>query len=87
VTQEFLRKARARTELTSLSSTFRANTQQLRAERRSRQGHAARRPVEDVYSAIQAQFGSLTGKPVQPVQPRVVGDRPVRAKYRQDPAT
>jgi multidrug efflux pump len=60
VLQEFLAKARARPELASLSSTFRANTQQLRAKVDRDKATLIGVPVEDVYSAIQAQFGSLT---------------------------
>ncbi len=60
VTQEFLKAARARPELASLSSTFRANTQQLRAIVDRDKATLIGVPVEDVYSAIQAQFGSLT---------------------------
>jgi multidrug efflux pump len=60
VTQDFLKTARTRPELASLSSTYRANTQQLRAivdrEKATLLGVA----IDDVYSAIQAQFGSLT---------------------------
>ena len=60
VLQDFLKKARARPELTSLSSTFRANTQQLRAVVDRDKATLLGVPIEDVYSAIQAQFGSLT---------------------------
>jgi multidrug efflux pump len=60
VTQDFLKKARTRAELASLSSTFRANTQQLRAIVDRDKATLLGVPVEDVYSAIQAQFGSLT---------------------------
>ena len=60
VTQEFLAKARTRPELTALSSTFRANTQQLRANVDRDKATLLGVPVDDVYSAIQAQFGSLT---------------------------
>ncbi len=60
VTQEFLAKARGRHELASLSSTFRANTQQLRAVVDRDKATLLGVQIEDVYSAIQAQFGSLT---------------------------
>ena len=60
VTQEFLAKARSRPELARLSSTFRANTQQLRAVVDRDKATLLGVQVEDVYSAIQAQFGSLT---------------------------
>ena len=60
VTQEFLAKARARPELTTLSTTFRANTQQLRAIVDRDKATLLGCSIDDVYSAIQAQFGSLT---------------------------
>jgi len=60
VTQEFLAKARQRPELTGLSSTFRANTQQLRANVDRDKATLLGVSIDDVYSAIQAQFGSLT---------------------------
>ena len=60
VTQAFMAKARARAELASVSSTFRANTQQLRAIVDRDKATLLGVQVEDVYSAIQAQFGSLT---------------------------
>lgn len=60
LTQKFLSKARQRPELTGLSSTFRATTQQLSAEVNRDKANLLGVPVKDVYSAIQAQFGSLT---------------------------
>ncbi len=60
VTQQFLQKARTREELTTLSSTYRANTQQLKANVDREKATLLGIPVQDVYSAIQAQFGSLT---------------------------
>ena len=60
VTQQFLAKARQRTELSSLNSTFRAISQQLRAELDRSESELLGVPVADVYSALQAQFGSIT---------------------------
>jgi multidrug efflux pump len=60
VTQKFLGKARERPELSSLSTTFRANSQQLRANVDRDKTTLLGVPVQDVYSAIQAQFGSVT---------------------------
>jgi len=60
VTSDFLKKARARPELTSLSTTFRATTQQLRANVDRDKATLLGVSVEDVNNAIQAQFGSLT---------------------------
>ncbi len=85
VTQEFLRKARTRTELTSLSSTFRANTQQLRANVDRDKATLLGVPVEDVYSAIQAQFGSLTASQYNQWSRVWWVIVQSDAKYRQDP--
>jgi multidrug efflux pump len=60
VTRQFIAKASARPELTSLNSTFRATTQQLSADVDREKTTLLNVPVQDVYSAIQAQFGSLT---------------------------
>jgi multidrug efflux pump len=60
VTQDFLKKARATPGLARVYSTFRANTQQLRTIVDRDKATLLGVPVEDVYSAIQAQFGSLT---------------------------
>ena len=60
VTQTFLRKARTDPRLAGLSTTFRANTQQLLATVDRDKATLLGVPVEDVYSAMQAQFGSLT---------------------------
>ena len=57
--QAFLAKARARPELIGLASTYRANTQQLRADVDREKTTLLGIPIQDVYSAIQAQFGSL----------------------------
>jgi multidrug efflux pump len=60
ITQQFLAKARARPEVSGLNSTFRAASQQLRAEVDRSRSELLGLPVEDVYSALQAQFGSIT---------------------------
>jgi multidrug efflux pump len=60
LTQNFLAKARQRPELSGLNSTFRASARQLRAEVDREKATLLGVPVQDVYSAIQAQFGSLT---------------------------
>lgn len=60
LTQQFLNKARQRPELTGLSSTFRATTRQLSADVDREKANLLGVSVKDVYSAIQAQFGSLT---------------------------
>jgi multidrug efflux pump len=60
VTRQFLSKARQRPELTGLNSTFRATTQQLSADVDREKANLLGVSVNDVYNAIQAQFGSLT---------------------------
>ena len=60
LTQKFLQKARQRPELTGLNTTFRASAQQLRADVDREKASLLDVPVEDIYSTIQAQFGSLT---------------------------
>ena len=60
VMKDFLKAARARPELTGLATTFSASTQQLRANVDRDKATLLGIPVQDVYSAIQAQFGSLT---------------------------
>ena len=58
--QLFVSKARQRPELTGLSTTFRATSQQLSADVDREKASLLGVPVKDVYSAIQAQFGSLS---------------------------
>jgi multidrug efflux pump len=59
ITQKFLSKARARPELTGMNSTFRSSSQQLRADVDRSKAELLNVPVQDVYSALQAQFGSI----------------------------
>jgi multidrug efflux pump len=59
VTQQFLDKARQRPELAGLSTTFRASSQQMRAEVDRSRAVLLGVPVSDVYSTLQAQFGSI----------------------------
>ena len=60
VTRQFIQKATDQPELTGLSTTFRATAMQLRADVDREKATLLGVPVQDVYSAIQAQFGSLT---------------------------
>jgi multidrug efflux pump len=60
ITQQFLARARLRPELSGMNSTFRAASQQLRAEVDRSRSVLLGLPVEDVYAALQAQFGSTT---------------------------
>jgi multidrug efflux pump len=60
VLQAFLKKARERPELTGLATTYSASTQQLKVSVDREKTQLLGIPIQDVYSAIQAQFGSLT---------------------------
>ncbi|MEW6441784.1 MAG: multidrug efflux RND transporter permease subunit [bacterium] len=59
LTQQFLARARERPELSGLNSTFRASCQQLRVDVDRDKAVLLNVPVQDVYSALQAQFGSI----------------------------
>jgi multidrug efflux pump len=59
VTEKFLAKARRRSELSRLATTFRASSQQMRANVNRDKAVLLGVPVEDVYSTLQAQFGSI----------------------------
>ncbi|MEW6078797.1 MAG: multidrug efflux RND transporter permease subunit [Thermodesulfobacteriota bacterium] len=60
LTREFIARASGRPELTGLSSTFRASARQLFVDVDRDKANLLGVPVQDVYNAIQAQFGSLT---------------------------
>lgn len=57
--QAFLEKCRASPILSGLNSTFRSSSLQLKAEVNRDMATLLGVPIEDVYSALQAQFGSL----------------------------
>jgi len=59
LTQQLLAEARRRPELAALNSTFRASSRQLRADVDRDKAVLLGVPVQDVYSALQAQFGSI----------------------------
>ncbi len=59
ITQQFLARARTRPELTGLNTTFNAVSQQMRITVDRDKAVLLGVPVQDVYSAIQAQFGSV----------------------------
>ncbi|TMH69710.1 MAG: multidrug efflux RND transporter permease subunit [Betaproteobacteria bacterium] len=86
VTQQFLQKARGRSELASLNTTYRANTQQLRADVDRAKATLLGVPIQDVYSAIQAQFGSLTVSQYNQSSRVWWVILQSDAKYRQDPS-
>jgi len=57
--RQFIDKARLRPELSGLNTTFQASSQQLRVDVDRSKAVLLGVPVEDVYSALQAQFGSI----------------------------
>jgi multidrug efflux pump len=59
VTQRVLEAAKARPELTGLNTTYRASARQLKVEVDRDKATLLGVNVQDVYNAIQAQFGSL----------------------------
>ncbi|HQR77200.1 MAG TPA: multidrug efflux RND transporter permease subunit, partial [Burkholderiaceae bacterium] len=59
VTQEFIKRAKARPELAGVNTTFRASSQQLKVDVDRDKATLLGVQISDVYSAIQAQFGSL----------------------------
>lgn len=59
VTKAFIQEASKRPELVGLSTTFRSSTPQLKANVDRAKAVLLQVPVEDVYNALQAQFGSL----------------------------
>ncbi|MCE5230403.1 multidrug efflux RND transporter permease subunit [bacterium] len=59
LTDEFIAKASVRPELSGLSTTFRASSRQFRADVDRDKANLLGVPVQDVYNAIQAQFGSV----------------------------
>jgi multidrug efflux pump len=59
ITQQVMLKARERPELTQLRTTFRASTQQLRVSVSREKAELLGVNIQDVYTAIQAQFGSV----------------------------
>jgi multidrug efflux pump len=59
-TQKMLAAARTRPELSGLNSTFRASSQQLKADVDRSKAELLNVPIQDVYSALQAQIGSIT---------------------------
>lgn len=59
ITDNFLKEAKKRPELTALNSTFRASTMQLKANVDRSKAVLLNVPINDVYSSLQAQFGSI----------------------------
>ena len=61
LTQQVIAKARERPELAAgMRTTFRASTQQLRVKVDREKAELLGVSIQDVYAAIQAQFGSIT---------------------------
>ncbi|MGE5247260.1 MAG: efflux RND transporter permease subunit, partial [Verrucomicrobiota bacterium] len=60
LTDQLLVEARRRPELSGLSSTFRAASRQLKVDVDREKAVLLGVPVQDVYNALQTQFGSIT---------------------------
>lgn len=59
MTLKFIKKASERKELSGLSTTFKSSNQQLRVHVDREKAVLLNVPIQDVYNAIQAQFGSI----------------------------
>ncbi len=59
VTDKFLAEAKKRDDLTRLHTTYRASSGQLKLDVNREKAILLGVPIEDVYSTLQAQFGSL----------------------------
>lgn len=86
VTQRFLAKAGKRPELAGLNSTFRASSRQLHVEVDREKAVLLGVPVQDVYSAIQAQFGSLVASQYNEYSRIWYVVLQSDSRYRQDPS-
>jgi len=60
LTEKVVAEAKKRPELTSVHTTFRASSRQLKVTVDREKAMLLGVPVQDVYNALQAQFGSLT---------------------------
>ncbi|MBF0282237.1 MAG: multidrug efflux RND transporter permease subunit [Zetaproteobacteria bacterium] len=85
VTQAFLEKAKSNPALMRLYTTFHANTQQLRVTVDREKAILLGVSVDDVYTAIQAQFGSLTASQFNQYSRVWWVVLQADAKYRQNP--
>ena len=86
LSQKFLAEAKKRPELTTVNSTFRATSRQLKVTVDREKARLLGVPVQDVYAALQAQFGSLTGSQFNQYSRVWWVIIQSDAKYRQDPA-
>ncbi len=86
LSQKFLAEAKKRPELTTVNSTFRATSRQLRVTVDREKAMLLGVPVQDVYAALQAQFGSLTVSQFNQYSRVWWVIIQSDAKYRQDPA-
>ena len=86
LSQKFLTEAKKRPELTTVNSTFRATSRQLKVTVDREKAMLLGVPVQDVYAALQAQFGSLTVSQFNQYSRVWWVIIQSDAKYRQDPA-
>jgi multidrug efflux pump len=85
LTQKFLAEAKKRPELTTVNCTFRANARQLKVTVDREKAMLLGVPVQDVYAALQAQFGSLTVSQFNQYSRAWWVIIQSDARYRQDP--
>ncbi len=86
LTQKFLAEAKKRPELTTVNTTFRANARQLKVTVDREKAMLLGVPVQDVYAALQAQFGSLTVSQFNQYSRAWWVIIQSDARFRQDPA-
>lgn len=86
ITQQFLAKARKSPELSDLNTTFRALSRQLKVDVDRDKANLLGVPVQDVYSALQAQFGSIMVSQFNQYSRIWNVILQSDAKYRQDPS-
>ncbi|MCG3194193.1 MAG: Efflux pump membrane transporter BepE [Thermoanaerobaculia bacterium] len=86
LTEKFIAEAKKRPELTSVHSTFRATSRQLKVTVDREKAMLLGVPVQDVYNALQAQFGSLTVSQFNQYSRVWYVIIQSDARFRQDPA-
>ena len=86
LSQRFLAEAKKRPELTTVNTTFRANARQLKVTVDREKAMLLGVPVQDVYAALQAQFGSLTVSQFNQYSRAWWVVIQSDARFRQDPA-
>ena len=86
LTQKFVAEAKKRPELTSVNTTFRAVSRQLKVTVDRDKAMLLGVPIQDVYAALQAQFGSITVSQFNEYSRVWWVILQSDARYRQDPS-